>query len=904
MFLGLAATVLLMAFAPAGAQTPTAEQIRMLQSLPPAQRDALLQQLGLSPGAVSGSTTPARTDQITVQPSAAGPEADAAMRAAQERDRRIKGSEQLLIELTLPSNPPAEMELARLKELRKRIITRNPYELTRLGVLQLPGFEPIPLAGLTQKEAQERLALDPLLRDFTVAVTVLRVDPQGARALKPFGYDMFRGGATAFVPGTDIPVPAGYRVGPGDIVDVQLYGQQTRTYSLPVGRDGNVSLPELGPVAVAGRGFSEVQGLLEKRVRDQMIGTQARVTLSELRSQRVLVLGDAEKPGSYVVSSLASVTNALFASGGVKPIGSLRKIEVKRAGKLMRKLDLYDVLLQGDTANDVTLQTGDVVFIPPVGPTVGIDGEIRRPAIYELAHEKTLGELVALAGGLTPEADASVVTIERVGPNGVHDAVTLDLGAPSGRAFVVRSGDVVRIAAVRPVIDNGITLAGHVYRPAVYAWRQGLRLSDVIRSIDDLKPRADTHYVLIRREAPESRRVSVVSADLSAALAAPGTAPDVLLEARDQITVFDLVSPRNPVVEPLLAELQRQSRPSDPMGIAYVEGVVNAPGAYPLEHGMRVSDLLRAGGGLQDSAYAQTAELSRQTVVDGNARRTEILTVDLAQIRAGDASADIELQPYDTLHVKSTPEWGRAEFVELRGEVKFPGRYQIRRGETLAGLVERAGGLTSIAFARGAVFTREDLKERERQELDRLATRLQGELAGLSLQAAQTDPGASQALAAGQGLLGQLRATKPVGRLVIDLDRVLRGPAHGEGDVTLRDGDLLVVPRMTEEVMVLGEVQNPTSHLYRAGMTRDEMIGLSGGFTSRADKKRAYVVRANGSVVAQSSGFRGSSNPAIEAGDSVVVPLDAEKMRPLPMWTAVTTIIYNLAIAATAIARL
>ena len=789
-----------------------------------------------------------------------------------------------------------------MQELRKRIVSRNPYELTRLGVLQLPGFEPIPLAGLTQREAQERLALDPLLRDLTVAVTVLRLEPQGARALKPFGYDLFRDGSTAFVPGSDIPVPANYRVGAGDVVDVQLYGQQTRTYTLPVGRDGNVSFPELGPVAVAGLGFSAAQSLLEKRVRQQMIGTQARVTLSTLRSQRVLVLGDAEKPGSYVVSSLASVTNALFASGGVKAIGSLRRIEVKRGGHLVRRLDLYDVLLAGDTSNDVTLQTGDVVFVPPVGATVGIDGEIRRPAIYELAREKTLAAVVALAGGLTPEADASVVTIERIGSNGDHNAVTVNLSTPVGQSFIVQSGDTIRIGAVRPVVDNGIVVEGYTYRPGLYAWRRGLRLSDVLRSIDDLKPRADPHYILIRREAPDTRRISAVSADLGAALATPGSAADVPLFPRDRVSVFDLASPRDRIVEPLLAEVQRQSDPQDPAGVVYVDGFVNAPGAYPLERGMRISDLLRAGGGLQDLAYANGAELTRHSVGDGEARHTEILQIDLARLRAGDAASDIEIRPYDALHIKATPEWGRTEFVELRGELKFPGRYQIRRGDTLGALITRAGGLTPLAFPRGAVFTREDLKHRERDELDRLETRLQSELAALSLQAAQTDPNASQAMAAGQGLLSQLRNTKPVGRLVIDVAAVLRSRGAGDGDVTLRDGDLLVVPRATEEVMVLGEVQNATSHLYRPGMTRDGLIALSGGFTPRADRKRAYVVRADGSVVVALSG-RGSGDPAVAAGDTVVVPIDAEKMRPLPMWTAITTIIYNLAIAATAIAR-
>lgn len=895
------------------AQTPTPEQLKMLESLPPDQRQALLEQLSGSGAAGGATATPqdeiavrepsltTATDSVTQQDNAA----EAAQRAKAQRTH-IKGGEQLLIEVTVPPAVQPGPDRIRLEDMRKRIIAHNPYELTRFGVLQLPGIDPIPLAGLTSKEVLDRLALDPMLRDLRLSVTVLKLDAQGVHALKPFGYEMFRAGATAFVPGTDIPVPESYKIGAGDVMNVQLYGQRTKTYSLPVLRDGTIGFPELGPLAVGGMGLGAAQGMLEKRVRQQMVGTQARVTLTELRSQRVLVLGDAEKPGSYVVSALASVTDALFASGGVQMIGSLRKIEVRRAGQLLRRLDLYDVLLKGDTANDVSLQTGDVVFVPPVGATVGIDGEIRRPAIYELARERSLKDLVALAGGMTAEADPTVVTIERVGATGEREALSVNLNASGAESVEVRNGDTVRIGAVRPVIDNGIALDGHVYGPGTFAWHEGIRLSDVIRSVDELKPHADQHYVLIRREAKGTRRLSVISADLAAALAARGSSADVPLERRDRLTVFDIGSPRDQTVNPLLEELGQQSRPDAPAGVVYIDGPVHSPGTYPLEPGMRVSDLLRAGGGLDDSAYGLYAELTRQTIEGGERRVAKIQTINLERVRAGDAEANVPLEAYDSVQIKTTPEWHRLEYIELVGEVRFPGRYQIRRGESLSSIVQRAGGLTPIAFPHGAVFTREDLKKREREQLDQLATRMQSELATLALQsqAAPNAAGSAEAMAAGQGLLAQLRATKPVGRLVIDVEKLVGLRVDPRSDITLRDGDRLVIPRTTEEVSVFGEVQNPTSHVYHPGLTRDQLIALSGGLTYRADHKRAYIVRADGSVVVEHSGWRRSGNSVVEPGDSVVVPIDAEKMRPLTLWTAVTTIIYNLAIATTAIARL
>jgi polysaccharide export outer membrane protein len=881
------------------AQTPTAEQLKALQGLPQAQRDAILNQLGGAPSPTPGAAAMSNLNDIIVE----RPSVGSTGTASADATRRISGYEQLIVDLTLPSGDRPDM--SNLIERRGQVLQHNPYELAHDGALQLPGLEPIPLAGLTEKEVQQRLASDPMLRDFGILVTVLHSDARGTRALKPFGYEMFLGGATAFVPGTDIPAPADYKLGPGDVVGVQLYGQESRTYSLPVGRDGTISFPELGPITVGGLAYGAAQSMLEQDVRQHIIGTRARVTLSELRSLRVLVLGDAQKPGSYVISSLSTVTNALFSSGGVKPIGSLRNIEVKREGKLIRHLDLYDVLLKGDTSNDVRLQTGDVVFVPPVGTTVGIDGEVRRPAIYEFTRERTLGELVAIAGGLNPEADSSTVNIERIGANGERAAVTLDLSTLAGQAFILKTGDVARVASVRPLIDNGIGLNGDVYRPGVYAWREGLRLSDVVRSVDDLKPSADLHYVLVRREAPGTRHITAFSADLAAAFVARGSAADIPLSARDRITVFDNTSPRERVVRALLDEVRRQSRPEDPAGVVTVEGLVNAPGTYPLEPEMRVSDLLRAGGGLRDAAYVVSAELVRYSVVDGERRKSEILWVDLMALRSGDKAADSRLRPYDVLSVRTTPEWGRDEKMELVGEVRFPGIYPLRRGETLRSVIERAGGLTPLASPEAAVFTREELKAREREQIDRLATRLESDLTAVSLQASraavQTNQASGQALAAGQGLLDQLRRTKPVGRMVIDLVAVVSPQRTADSDVEARNGDRLLVPRAVQEVSTVGEVQNPTSHFYHRGMTRDDVIALSGGLTQHADRKREYVVRADGSVVSPKSGWSRFGNSKLRPGDTVVVPIDTERMPPLPMWTAITTIIYNIAIAAAAV---
>jgi polysaccharide biosynthesis/export protein len=290
-------------------------------------------------------------------------------------------------------------------------------------------------------------------------------------------------------------------------------------------------------------------------------------------------------------------------------------------------------------------------------------------------------------------------------------------------------------------------------------------------------------------------------------------------------------------------------------------------------------------------------------VTDGESRQAELIKIDLRQLIAGDPAADLQLQPFDYLVIKEVPLWASQEEVEIRGEVRFPGRYPIHRGETLRSLMERAGGLTELAFSEGAVFTREELKTREKKQLETLATRMESDIAQFSLMTAQeTGKDASSALTIGQSLLANIRNAVPVGRLVIDLDRSVKAQPGSELDVVLKDGDRLLVPRIAQEVTVVGEVQSATSHLYRADLSRNDYIDMSGGLTPRADSGRVYVVRADGSVVTRGGNawFNGGGVD-IKTGDTIVAPLDTERMRPLPFWTAVTTIIYNLAIAAAAV---
>jgi polysaccharide biosynthesis/export protein len=797
----------------------------------------------------------------------------------------------------------SEEDRKRLQALMELMRSKNPYRLSRDGTLNLPGFVGIPLAGLTEDQATLRLRVEPAFRSVEIRLTRLPLKKIGPEGLKPFGYDLFDRSPSTFAPMTNIPVPSDYVVGPGDELDVQLYGSQNRTLRLIVGRDGRVSFPELGPINVSGQLFNTVKAGIESRVERQMIGVHASVSMGDTRSIRVFVLGEAKRPGSYTISGLGTVTSALYASGGIKRIGSLRKIELKRQGTLVRQLDLYDLLIRGNTSDDSKLLQGDVIFIPPVGPTISVEGEVRRPAIYEIKNESTVADVVQLAGGLTPEASSATAMLTRIDERQRRIVIPVDLFGDRAKAEGVHNGDLLRVTRLRPTLDSGVVVQGHVFTPGAFAYRQGLRLSDVIHSVDELQPNADIHYLLIRRESSPDRRVSVLSADLAAALKEPGSKADVELMPRDRIVVFDSASGRDRIIQPVLDELRVQSSSARPTEVVHVDGKVKVPGEYPLEPGMTVADLIRAGGGLSDAAYSQ-AELTRYEVVNGGERRTELIEIDLTAALRGDPSGNIQLAPFDNLSVKEVSQWQATDAVTLRGEVRFPGRYSIKHGETLRSVIARAGGLTEFAFPEGSVFTREELKRREQEQLDRLATRMQTDLTALALSAAAANQGgAGNALTVGQSLLGQLRSTKAVGRLVINLPRTLRSPPGSAQDVILRDGDELIVPKFQQQVTVIGEVQSATSHLYSPGLSRDDYISMSGGMTRRADGHKIYVVRANGSVVAKKGNrwFQTGSGDAIKPGDTIVVPLDLERLPPLPFWQAVTGILYNLAIAAAAI---
>ena len=760
--------------------------------------------------------------------------------------------------------------------------------------------------------------------------------------LKPFGYDLFVGSPTTFAPVTEIPIPNDYTLGPGDVLRVQLWGKENQQLELPISRDGTISFPQSGPQAVAGLTFDQARQQIKNRVSEQYIGVQASVSLGELRSMRVFVLGEARNAGSYTVSSLSTMTNALYVSGGIKRTGSLRKIQHKRDGKLVGELDLYDLLLAGDTSDDSRLQPGDVIFIPPVGNRVGIDGEVYRPALYELKNSTNLQELVSLAGGLTPQAYPQLVRIERNNDDFLRIIAEANLTTQKGKRAKVKPGDRIEVASISDITGQYVEVKGAATRPGRYAWVPGMRVSSVIRSLDsDLLQEADKRYAAIVRTDPETDTVSVINLRLRKALDNPGGENDILLQEKDRFLIFadegkvsaksqnDTMAERfasnkdtknvsgtgnkednemdysrfsrEALFAPVLQRLKAQARPGAPQQTIRVTGPVRYPGEYPLPASRQVADAIYVAGGLKDSASLYTAELARFSVDDEGTGETNVQNLDLKAVMAGEVS--VLLKSRDRLLIKSIPEFAQAKAIELDGEVRYPGEYTIRDGETLREVLQRAGGLTGNAFPNGAIFTREKLRQLEAQRLREAEERLQSDLVGVQLEGNDFGGQNAERTEQVQELLEEVQDSKPLGRMVIDLAAVVESRDYQP--IRLQDGDTLTVPTIPQAVSVFGEVQFPTSHLHTEGLTVDDYLERSGGPTRQADEERVYVVKADGSVILpEKSRWFGGRSQQLAPGDTIIVPIDVDRLNQLELWSNVSQIVYQMALGAAAVGNL
>lgn len=471
----------------------------------------------------------------------------------------------------------------------------------------------------------------------------------GKKELKRYGYDFFADAPNTFAPASDIPIPADYRIGPSDNIEIELFGSQNERYQLTVGRDGSVAIPSVGPLRVAGLSFSELRAKIERTVQQRFVGVNVAVNLGELRSIRVFVLGEAYRPGSYTVSALSTLSHILYLAGGVTEIGSLRNIELKRAGERVATLDLYDLFMRGDSSDDRQVQAGDVIFIPPIGESVAISGEVVRPAIYELSGQTTVAGLVEMAGGYTANAYPNRSRIERVGKQGRIEILSLDLTRQRDRQQRLHHGDLVQLVSVLDQLDGAVLSSGMVERPGVSQWYQGVRISDLFGSLDDLKPAADLTYGLIKRENSRERTIQVLSFSPREAILQPGSPDDLLLKARDEVIILAQDEQRRQQLYSVIEQIKQQRRGLERQQVVSVVGAVTHQGDYPFEAQMRVSYLVRAAMQLNPEADVEYALIQRES--DNRKERRVIMVNILEALNSPGSAADVVLQPEDRLNI-------------------------------------------------------------------------------------------------------------------------------------------------------------------------------------------------------------------------------------------------------------
>lgn len=723
------------------------------------------------------------------------------------------------------------------------------------------------------------------------------------RELKQFGYDFFRNSSQLLQSGENLPASDDYRVGPGDSLKLSIWGAFNAQVDLTVDRSGELLIPKVGAVKVWGLTLEQAKTTVRTAISRYYRNFEMNISMGRLRTIQVYVVGEVEAPGSYPVSSLSTIINALAAAGGPSRNGSLRQIRVSRGTQTLDTVDLYDMLLTGDRSKDLRLQNGDTIFVPVIGQVVAVAGEVRRPAIYELHGETTLKNILSMAGGVTASGDTGRIQLERLSANAtriVQDVVaSTETKDRVWTGVLLQDRDMVKVYPVPVATRQVVSLKGNVQRPGEYQYTTGMHLTDLIQSTRDLLPETFLESVEITRILPPDYRREQLTVNLRSALA--GNQHDnILLQEQDSVKVFSRW------------EMTEKPRVA-------VNGAVLNPGVYDYYPGMSVRDLVTASGSTRRNAYLDQAELSR-IVVSGDKAESRRIALDLSKALAGNPDHNIPLQTDDVLIVRSVADWIDAtdKFVTLKGEVRFPGVYTVARGEKLSSVIARAGGYTEKAYLFGAKFTRKSVREQQQKRMDEVLSRTEKEITQKQIALTSTAASKEELEATKVTLEGMLqgiekmRKLKAEGRVVLRLAQ-LDALKTSSYDLEMEGGDVVDIPPRPGVVHVMGQVYNQTTFVYlsdTAGVA--EYLAKAGGATKDGEEDDMYIIRADGSVLSrqQSSfgiswsdesrnwSFGGFMAKTVLPGDTIVVPQKIERIAWMRDIKDITQILANVAMTA------
>ena len=785
--------------------------------------------------------------------------------------------------------------------------------------------------------------------------------------LRKFGYDLFNSSPSSFAPATFIPVSEGYLIGPGDTIDILLFGSMDQYYSLVVNRDGVIDFPMLGPINVSGIAFPEMKTKITQIIENKLVGVKSNISLGNLKSITVFVLGEAKQPGTYTISSLSTLTNALFLSGGVKDIGSLRNIELRRNGNVVNAYDLYELLLYGDTRNDMRLQTGDVIFIPPVKQEIAIGGAVQRPAIYEIKSENNLNEILMLSGGLQPNATLSNSTLMKASSsqNG-YEIINLK-NLPSEYEF--QNGDEIQITTIKEEIVDSIKVSGFVQDNDHFQFKKGFRISDIIQSNSSLLPYTDTQYSLLINKQLPSSSVSVRAFSIDEVLNNVGGEEDYLLSPNDELIIFynssykiilenqkklseKLSDTKIPDTVPVFVDSNNMSPgqqqfltpPTDPnedkrkdfansfekQRLEFLDQQEQI--GRPMLIDPIVEQLITQTG---INELPKTVEISGAVHFEGSYPLTEGMTLKDLVIAAGSFRDSSYPQSVEVTRTVITGNQDEYDILRTELNLNDPGSYdyqiqprttvyirsypQYKRTVEIKGEVKFPGIYTigskdtlSALIKRAGGFTETAFLEgvyfsRESlkvKERERLEE-LKTNLRKEIVFAADTAGTETLDLASLQSLLIDSLSDPELatGRLVIDIDGILD---NSKPDVVLFDQDTIIIPEEPKSVNVIGEVYYPAFHLHQKGFSVDGYLGMSGGTTEYANEDAIYVIKADGSVspISSSGFFRASLSNQVRAGDTIVVPVKVDLYSGIRAASDISQVIYQLAITAAAVSSL
>lgn len=660
---------------------------------------------------------------------------------------------------------------------------------------------------------------------------------KGLEEKEIFGHNIFSNRKLSFAPNLNIPTPLNYRLGAGDELIIDVWGSNEATIRQTISPDGFINIPNLGVVTLNGMTVKEAEQYLRKKLSQiyPVDGEEAesdfKLTLGNIRTIQVNVTGEVKVPGTYSISSLSNIYNALYCAGGIDELGSLRKVQLVRNGKLKMEVDLYDFILNGVIPDGLTLEDGDVINVPLYLSLVKIEGSVKRPMYYEMKDGETVQDILDYAGGFSGDAYRSNVNVVR--QNGVeYQVYTVD--SPLFSAFILKDGDALTVGALIDRYENKLDIKGAVYRPGIYQLGDGIRtVSELIAKADGLKGDAFTNRAIIHRER-EDLTLEVIPVDVKAVLS--GQMPDVKLQRNDILyipSIYDL----------------------NDIGTITIDGEVASPGVFVYESNMTIEDIIMQAGGLLESASTVRIDVSRRIKNPASTEQPDsIANVFTRSFHDGyviSEELDFVLQPYDYVFVRKSPGYTAQGKVKVSGEVVFPGDYVLtHKNERLSDVVKRAGGLNKWAYVKGARLIRHTLAEERNRTRSSMTVLTTGKD---SVNVANLD----------------LDETYSVG---IDLEAALASPGS-DADLVLRKDDMILIPEYINTVKISGNVMYPNVVAYNSGMSVRDYVEMAGGYGYRSKKNKAYIIYMNGTIARA----RQMSKGVVEPGCEIVIPQKRDK---------------------------